>query len=54
VLTPVGREETVDLPRQISRPGIVEYARLLKGMAEFRQAHSFKSLRGRVIQELLG
>jgi hypothetical protein len=54
VIAPVGREETVDLLRRIPRPGSAEYARLLKGMAEFRQAHSVKSLRGKVIQELLG
>jgi hypothetical protein len=54
VIAPVGREETVDLLRRIPRPGSAEYARLLKGMAEFRQAHSVKSLRGRVMQELLG
>jgi hypothetical protein len=54
VIAPDGRQETVDLLRRIPRPGSAEYARLLKGMAEFRQAHSVKSLRGRVIQELLG
>ena len=54
VVAPVGRQETVDLLRRIPRPRSAEYARLLKGMAEFRQAHSVKSLRGRVIHELLG
>jgi len=48
------REETVDLLRRIPRPGSTEYASLLKGMAEFRRAHSFKSMRERVIHELLG
>lgn len=54
VVAPVSREETVNLLRRIPRPGSPEYSRLCKGMAEFRHAHSFKSLRGRVIQELLG
>ncbi len=54
VVAPDGRQETVDLLWRIPRPGSSEYARLLKGMAEFRQAHSVKSLRGRVIHELLG
>ena len=54
VVAPVGHDETVDLLQRIPRPGSAEYARLLKGMAEFRQAHSVKSLRGMVIQELLG
>lgn len=54
VVAPVDHEETVDLLRRIPRPGSAGYARLLKGMAEFRQAHSVKSLRDRVIQELLG
>jgi hypothetical protein len=54
VVAPAGREETVELLRRVPRPGSVEYARLLKGVEEFRQAHSVKSLRGRVIQELLG
>jgi hypothetical protein len=54
VIAPDSRQETVDLLRRIPRPQSAEYARLLKGMAEFRQAHSVKSLRGRVIQELLG
>jgi len=53
VVAPVGRQETVELLRQIPRPGSAEYARLLKGMAEFRQAYCAKSLRGKVIQELL-
>lgn len=54
VVAPVDRKETVDLLLRIPRPGSAEYARLLKGMDAFRQAHSVKSLRGRVIQELLG
>lgn len=54
VVTSVDREETVALLRRVPRPGSTEYAKLLKGMDAFRQAHSVKSLRGRVIQELLG
>ena len=54
VIAPDSRQETVDLLRRIPRPRSAEYARLLKGMAEFRQAHSVKSLRGMVIHELLG
>jgi len=54
VVAPVDHEATVDLLRRVPRPGSAVYAELLKGMAEFRQAHSVKSLRGRVIQELLG
>jgi len=54
VIAPVGHEETVELLRRIPRPGSAEYAKLLKGVAQFKQAHSVKSLRGRVIQELLG
>lgn len=54
VEAPVDRGATVDLLRRLPRPGSAEYAGLLKGMDAFRQAHSVKSLRGRVIQELLG
>jgi hypothetical protein len=54
VVVPVDREETVALLRRVPRPGSAEYARLLKGMDAFRQAYSVKSLRGKVIQELLG
>jgi len=53
VVAPDDREGTVDLLWRIPRPESAEYAGLLKGMAEFRQAHSVKSLRGRVIHELL-
>jgi hypothetical protein len=51
VVAPVDHNETVDLLRLVPRPG---YAELLKGMDAFRQAYSVKSLRGNVIQELLG
>lgn len=54
VVAPIDREETVDLLGRVPRPGSTEYAVLLKGMDSFRQAHSVKSLRGKVIQELLG
>jgi len=54
VVAPVGHEETVDLLRRIPRPGSAEYVSLIKGMTEFRQAHSVKALRERVMQELLG
>lgn len=54
VEVPVDRDVIVDLLKSIPRPGSTEYAQLLKGMGTFRQAHSVKSLRGRVIQELLG
>jgi hypothetical protein len=54
IVAPVDHEETVELLRHIPRPGSAEYARLLKGVAEFRQAYSVKSLRSKVIQELLG
>lgn len=45
-------EQVVKILRLVPRPGSAEYARMLKGMDAFRQAHSVKSLRGRVIQEL--
>lgn len=54
VVAPADHEATVDLLLQVPRPGSGEYFRLFKGMAEFRKAHSINSLRGRVIQELLG
>lgn len=53
MVAPVGREETLDLLQRVPRPGSVEYAKLLKGMDAFRQAHSVSSLRGKVIEELL-
>lgn len=37
VVAPVGHGETVDLLRRIPCPGSAEYARLFKGMAEFRR-----------------
>jgi len=54
VVAPIDHKEAVNVLLQIPRPGSDEYAGLLKGMDAFRQAHSVKSLRGRVIQELLG
>lgn len=54
VVAPVDREEAVDFLRRVPLPGSAEYAGLLKGMDAFRQAYSVKSLRGKVIQELLG
>lgn len=51
---PVERDAIVALLRNLPRPGSAEYAVLLKGMDAFRQAYSVKSLRGRVVQELLG
>ena len=47
-------EHTLELLKRVPRPGSDQYAELLKGMEAFRQAHSAKSLRGKVIQELLG
>lgn len=54
VVAPVDHKEAVDLLRRVPRPGSAEYAKLLEGMDAFRQAHSVNSLRGKVIQELLG
>ncbi|MDO8291265.1 MAG: hypothetical protein Q7T29_00155 [Gallionella sp.] len=54
VVAPVDQKEAVDLLLRIPRPGSAEYAQLLKGMDTFRQAYSVNSLRGKVIQELLG
>jgi len=54
VVAPVEREAIVALLRSLPRPSSVEYAGLLKGMDAFRQAYSVKSLRGKVVQELLG
>lgn len=54
VVAPVVREDAVDLLRRVPRPGSAEYAELLKGMDAFRQAHSVSSLRGKVVEELLG
>lgn len=53
-VAPASREATLDLLSKLPRPGSAAYAELLKGMGAFRQAHSVKSLRGRVVQELLG
>ena len=54
VVAPVDHKETLDMLLRIPRPGSAEYAKLLIGMDAFRQAYSVKSLRGKVIQELLG
>ena len=45
---------TLELLRSLPRPGSEAYAGLLDEMEAFRQAYSVKSLRGRVMQELLG
>ncbi len=54
VVAPVDHKEVVDLLRRVPRPGSAEYAKLLMGMVAFHQAHSVNSLRGKVMQELLG
>lgn len=54
VVAPSDHEETLALLQRLPRPGSDEYAKLLKGMAAFRQANSVKALRGKVMQELLG
>ncbi|MFZ5524813.1 MAG: hypothetical protein ACOY9D_12135 [Pseudomonadota bacterium] len=54
VEAPVDRDATIDLLSKLPLPGSAEYARFLKGMDAFRQAYSVKSLRSKVIQELLG
>lgn len=53
ILAPDDHNGTVDLLRQVARPGSAEYEKLLKGMEAFRQANSVSSLRGKVIDELL-
>lgn len=53
-VAPADHDETVDLLRRLPRPGSPEYAGLLEGIEAFRRAHSVSSLRGKVIQELLG
>jgi hypothetical protein len=53
-VAPAGHDETLDLLRRLPRPGTPEYAGLLNGMEAFRSAHSVSSLRGKVLQELLG
>jgi hypothetical protein len=54
VVSPNDHEETLNLLQRLPLPGSDEYAELLKGMEAFRQANSVKSLRGKVMQELLG
>ena len=54
LIAPEEREQALELLRRVPRPGSNDYAELLKGMEEFHQAHSVKSLRDRVVQELLG
>jgi len=54
VVAPIERKAIMALLRSLPRPGSAEYVGLLKGMDAFRQAHSVKSLRGKVVQELLG
>lgn len=54
VVAPVAHEESVDFLQGLPRPGSVEYDSLLNGMNAFRQSYSVNSLRGKVIQELLG
>lgn len=51
---PTDHAETIELLRDVPRPGSAEYDGLLKGMEAFREVHSVGALRGRVIQELLG
>jgi len=53
-VAPVDHDETLGLLRRLPRPGSPEYAGLLNGMEAFRRAHSVSSLRGKVMQELLG
>lgn len=53
VVAPESREETMALLRVLPRPGTSEYASLLEGMESFREAHSTRALRGRVVAELL-
>jgi hypothetical protein len=50
---PTDHAETVEFLRQLPRPGSDAYTMLLAGVAAFRQAHSVRSLRGKVMQELL-
>jgi hypothetical protein len=47
-------EDVINLLRRVPRPGSAEYAQLLTGMDAFRQAHSVRSLRDKVVRELLG
>lgn len=54
VIAPADNSEAVQLLKRVPRPGSAEYAKLLEGMEAFRRAHSVESLRGNVIQELLG
>ena len=54
LVAPIDHEETVDMLRRIPRPGSAEYAKFIMGMDAFRQKHSVNSLRGKVMQELLG
>jgi len=53
-VAPVDHGEAIEFLLRLPRPGSAEYAALLQGMVAFRYAHSVKSLRGKVIQELLG
>jgi glycosyltransferase involved in cell wall biosynthesis len=54
MVAPADRQQAIEFLRSIPRPGSVEYARLLDGMAAFRGAHSVETLRPVLMQELLG
>lgn len=54
VVVPIDRQQAIESLRSIPRPGSIEYAGLLNGMTAFREAHSVKSLRPVLMQELLG
>ncbi|HTN94177.1 MAG TPA: hypothetical protein VMJ33_06335 [Gallionella sp.] len=51
---PADRNLVVELLRRLPRPGSAEYESLRAGMEAFRRAHTMSSLRGKVVQELLG
>jgi hypothetical protein len=53
IVAPESRTETLALLRGLPMPESAQYAALLSGMEAFREAHSTRALRGRVISELL-
>jgi hypothetical protein len=54
MVAPIDRQQAIEFLRSIPRPGSAQYAGLLDGMTAFREAHSVRSLRPRLMQELLG
>ena len=54
LLAPADHMKVAELMKTPPMPGSAGYAALLNGMTRFRKAHSVESLRGMVLDELIG